>query len=165
MVWVNSFGKVGETVRLPPAVLWADPGMMTGVALLNRDRMFWADEFGFMEAGTRIEQLCNYYGPVLAVGWERYDIRPKTPAADAHHAIEMIGVIRRIATRACCQLLPPAQQHTPKGAERRILQALGWWVPAKNDAQSAAWHMVAWLLREGIAPPHVMAAVHAERER
>jgi hypothetical protein len=150
--------------HLPVAVMWVDPGLMTGIALLEDGWKFWPYEYGFMEAGTIIESAAAAYGPTLAVGWEAFSIRPKTPAADAHHAIEMIGVTRRIATRACCQILPPAQPHTPKTAERRILQALGWWTAGKNDAQSAAWHMVAWLLREGIAPPHVMAAVLGERE-
>lgn len=150
--------------HLPVAVMWVDPGQMTGVAVLLHGNYFWASEAGFMEAGSHIESWCNNYGPQLAVGWERFTIQPRTPPQNAADAIEMIGVTRRIATRACCQILPPAQQHTPKPAERRILQALGWWVPGKNDAQSAAWHLVAWMLREKIAPPHVMAAVLAERE-
>jgi hypothetical protein len=136
---------------------------MTGLAVLingdHAEHSFWADEFRFMKAGTVIESLADTYTNQLAVGWERYDIRPGSPTKDAANAIEMIGVTRWIATRECCQILPPAPQHTPKPAEREVLQALGWWVPAKNDAQSAAWHLVAWMLREKIAPPYVMAAI------
>lgn len=148
--------------HLPVAVMWVDPGLDTGVAVLQGTHNFWADEFRFMEAGTQIETWCNYYGAHLAVGWERFDIRPRTPPQNAADAIEMIGVTRRAATRALCRVLTPAGQHTPKPHERRILQALGWWVPAKNDAQSAACHLLNWLLREQIAPPHIMAAVHNE---
>lgn len=151
-------------MKLPPAVAWVDPGLDTGIAVLMNGDQWWCDEFRFMEAGTVIESLCSFYGAQLAIGWERFDIRPKTPAIDAHHAIEMIGVTRRIATRQLCQILTPANQHTPKGAERKILQQLGWWLPNKNDAQSAAWHLVSWMLREHSAPPFVMEAVHANQK-
>lgn len=146
--------------HLPVSALWVDPGLDTGLAWLQGERMFWAGEFRFMQAGTEIERICNHYGPHLAVGWERFDIRPKTPPQNAADAIEMIGVTRRIATRALCQILTPASQHTPGPQERKILAALGWWVAGKNDAQSAACHMLRWMLREHIAPPYVMAAVH-----
>jgi hypothetical protein len=149
--------------HLPVAVLWVDPGLDTGLALLQGEREFWAAEFRFMEAGSMIESVCQHYGQHLAIGWERYDVNVRMPQTNAADALEMIGVTRRIATRACCQILPPAQQHTPKPPERKALQALGWWVPAKNDAQSAACHMLRWLLREGIAPPYVVEAVQNAR--
>lgn len=152
----------GAVRKLPEYILVIDPGLITGLAWLAHGLEFWADEFAFMEAGTNIEQVCQTYGSQLVVLWERFDIRPRTPPQNAADAIEMIGVTRRAATRALCRVLTPAGQHTPKPHERRILQALGWWVPAKNDAQSAACHLLNWLLREQIAPPHIMAAVHNE---
>jgi hypothetical protein len=155
---------------LPPAVLWVDPGLDTGLALLQNGSQpppgnsWWCDEFRFMEAGTYVESICQHYRGELAVGWESFDIRPRTPPVDAHHAIEMIGVIRRISTRSCCQLLTPAKQEQRKTATRGMLTQLGWWVKGKDDAQSAAQHLLAWMLRENIAPPYVMAAVQEARK-
>lgn len=151
--------------HLPVAVMWVDPGLDTGLAVLQGDVNFWADEFRFMQAGTQIETWCSYYGAHLYVGWERFRIHPRTPPQDAADAIEMIGVTRRVATRALCKILTPAEQHTPKPAERRALQQLGWWVTGKNDAQSAACHMLRWILRDvSNPPPHIIAAVQSTGE-
>lgn len=139
---------------LPEAVLWIDPGMDTGLAgLLGHGTMFYADEYGFMEAGTYIERFCQLYGPRGAVGWETYTVDPNRPQKDAHHALEMIGVARRMVTLAMCRQLPPAAPGKRKVATTAMLQAVGWWVPAKDDAQEAARHMLAWLLRENLVPP------------
>ena len=147
---------------LPPVVLWIDPGLMTGLAWLwaaPGGYEFHADEFGFMEAGTSIESTCMTYGQNLWVGWERYTIDQRRPQTNAADAIEMIGVARRLATTHLCRILTPGQQHTPKPFDRERLQALGWWVPAKKDAQSAACHMMLWLLRTGQMPPRQRAVL------
>lgn len=145
---------MGENLMLPLAVLWIDPGMMTGLAaLFDRGTHFYADEYGFMEAGTNIEQFCQLYGPRAAVGWETYTVDPSRPQKDAHHALEMIGVARRYATMYCCQQIQPAAPGKRKAATTKMLQAVGWWVPAKDDAQAAARHMLAWLMRTNQVPP------------
>ena len=83
---------------LPPAVMWIDPGMDTGLALLTNSRDFYADEYQFMQAAGAISYTCRAFGERLWIGWERYDIDRRMPQQDAHHAIEMIGVARREAT-------------------------------------------------------------------
>jgi hypothetical protein len=153
---------VEEDVILPPAVLWVDPGQMTGLAaLVDGGTRFWAYEYGFMETGSAIERMCQHYRGNLWIGWEAFRIHPKTPPADAHHAIEMIGVTRRAATTWCCRQMTPAGQ--PAGdrnvATMAMLKQLGWWVPGQDDAQSAAQHMLAWLMRTNSMPPNVAAVV------
>jgi hypothetical protein len=138
---------------LPPIVLWVDPGLVTGLAWLLHGWDFHADEFGFMEAGTSIERTCATYQGMAWIGWERFTIHPHTPPIDAHHAIEMIGVTRRYATHYLCKILTEAQQHTPKPLDQQRLKAIGWWVPGKKDAQSAACHMLNYLLKTGQVPP------------
>jgi cytosine/adenosine deaminase-related metal-dependent hydrolase len=88
----------------------------------------------------------------LSIGWEKFTIFPGTPAVDAHHAIEMIGVARWHAHLYGCQILPPAAPEQRKMATREMLKALGWWKPAHDDAQSAAQHLCAWMLRSGNMP-------------
>jgi DNA-directed RNA polymerase subunit N (RpoN/RPB10) len=141
-----------------PAVIWCDPGGMTGIAALTgHGTRFFADEYGFEDACRQVEAACHHYGRSLAVGWERYDINTRLPQKDAHLVLEMIGVIRWCARKNQCVILEPAQQHTPKGHERLELQKIGWWVKGKNDAQSAAWHMLAWLRKTGQLPPRERA--------
>lgn len=139
-------------MTLPPAVLWADPGMMSGLACLLRGR-FYADEFRFIEAGDMVSAFCQNWGSQGWVGWETYNISARLPQQDAHYAIEMIGVIRREATLAGCRILTPAAPADRKLATTAMLQAIGWWVPAKDDAQSAAQHLLSWLHREHEVPP------------
>jgi hypothetical protein len=64
----------------------------------------------------------------------------------------MIGVTRRAMRKyGCCQIGPamPAQRKTASPA---MLKAIGWWRPGKDDAQSAAQHMLASMLRTGQVP-------------
>jgi hypothetical protein len=158
---------------LPPCVLWVDPGKMTGLAWLGAStyeavmhypgtdtlrapeasgHTYYVRELDFMKAGDALEAVCGWYGPLAWVGWEKFHIGPRTPAADAHHAIEMIGVTRRIATKHGCRILTPADPDDRKVASPAILSAIGWWIPGKDDAQSAAAHLLAWLLRTGNVP-------------
>jgi hypothetical protein len=135
--------------------MWVDPGGMTGIALLVR----WGielDEYDFMSACTRIENVCQAYGGRLAIGWERFDINAEThkkTRAGVHDALHVIGVVRYLALKYGCRAMLPAQQHTPTPDDRRKLQALGWWVPGKDDAQSAAAHMLRYLEQENELTP------------
>jgi hypothetical protein len=141
---------------MPPlnqAVLWVDPGRMTGVICWEPPgKLQFCKEHLFMEAGTAIEAACRWYKTHLLVGWEHFTIFPKTPPADAHYAIEMIGVTRRLATQYNCKILEPAQPDQRNLATPEMCKALGWWVPGKDDAQSAAQHMLAWMMRTDCLP-------------
>ena len=140
-------------VPLPPAVLWADPGGMTGVALYARDtRMLVCDEFPFRQACDFAWEACRAWGTGLAVGWETYVVDPRKPQKDMRSAVEPIGVLRFAAQRFGCIILPEAARHTPNPRDRARLKALGWWVPGKDDAQSAACHLLRWMQRFGYVP-------------
>jgi hypothetical protein len=146
-------------MMLTRPVLWVDPGKDTGLALFQPQNLPEAStvvlEEQFMQAGDRVESICGYYGRTLLVGWERFTIFPSTPPADAHHAIEMIGVVRRSAMEWGCQILTPAAPGDRNVATPAMLKELGWWIPGHDDAQSAAQHLLAWMLRERCAPAWV----------
>lgn len=133
-------------------VVWVDPGKDTGIAAWHpRWHKATCWEAGFEMAGDIIEYVCGAYGQPL-VGWETFHVNPKTPPADAHHAIEMIGVTRRAAIKNGCTILTAASPDQRKVATPAMLKALGWWVAGKDDAQSALQHLLAWLLRENHLP-------------
>jgi hypothetical protein len=151
-------------MTLPPAVLWIDPGKMTGLALFTRHPYtFQAWEQGFIPAGDSIEHLCRVWNHQLAIGWEQFTVGPHTPGIDAHHAIEMIGVARRAAIKNRCQILTAATQEQRKIATQQMLESLGWWVPSADDAQSAACHMLAWMMRTGNEPDNIKIALRKLR--
>lgn len=151
---------------LPPAVLWVDPGLMTGFALLCNPPgpwgSLWVDEWDFPGACGVLESICISYQQQLAVGWERFTVtgetHKKTPQPDALH---FIGVCRLMSLKYRCRVLPEAQQATPSKSEQEQLKALGWWVPSKDDAQSAAAHLLRWLQRTGELPPREREILNA----
>jgi hypothetical protein len=150
---------------LPPVVLWVDPGDDTGLAwLIGGTEFRWA-ELGFMEAARAIEQTCQQYGPMAWVGCESYVIDAKRPQTDAHNAIGLIKITELYATRWLCRQLPAAAPNQRKVATYRMLRAIGWWPVAKDDAQSAAQHLLAWLLREHEVPPRERAVLDQLTER
>lgn len=157
-------------------VLWIDPGKVTGVAVYDpaaRDfQRAVQDEYPFEQASRQIAAICRFYGSRLLVGWENFIIGPQThkKSADAHHAIEMIGVARWEALRNGCLILQPASPGDRLISTREMLTALGWWRPGKDDAQSAAQHLLAWMLRTGSLPADVAVKlaelrVHDQEER
>lgn len=163
-------------MTLPPAVLWADPGKMTGLALLVTQPwhpnlpsrvlpQFGARELAFGPACKEIEQVCAAWTNRLAIGWERFDINAQTHKKTREgitDALHMIGVCRHLTAKYGCRFLGEAQQHTPDATDRKRLQSLGWWEPGKDDAQSAAAHMLNWLMRENELTPAWWSAVYGE---
>jgi hypothetical protein len=150
-------------LNLPPAVLWINPGLISGLAILER-RVFRADELPFQAACDRIAGLCAHWKTALAIGWEEYtmtrDTRKITRQA---RAMELIGVARYFATSCHCQVLPSAAPADRDVATPEMLKALGWWVPGKDDAQRAAQHLLAYLLRTGTLPDGEAAILASAR--
>jgi hypothetical protein len=139
----------------------ADPGGMTGIASLSLagqqpGYQFSAVELPFQEACAKIESWASGWHSSLAIGWERFDINAEThkkTRAGVYDALHVIGVIRYLALKYGCRALTPLQQHTPTAADRAKLEKLGWWVPGKDDAQSAACHMLRYLEQENELTP------------
>ena len=143
----------------PPVTLWIDPGGMTGFACWESgtDR-FWADEYPWTEACDRLAGLAGYWRSMLYVGWEKFTILPGTHKLSPQpEAYEFPGVIRYLAHVNQCGVLQPAKPGERNIATPAMLRKAGWWVPGKNDAQSAAQHLYAWMLRENCVPHRITA--------
>lgn len=128
---------------------------MTGIACYYRSsENFEVDEYPFQRAGEVLWNRMQMFNRNLAIGWERFTILPDTHKLTPQpEAIEVIGVARFLAGVFGCRLLTPANQHSPDKTDQARLKALGWWTPGKDDAQSAAAHMLNWMLRAGELPP------------
>jgi hypothetical protein len=139
-------------MSLPPAVMWIDTGGMSGIATLMHGIDFDAHEYPFRLACDIMADWCRLWGPALAVGWERYVPMPGKPQKDAALALEPIGVARYLSATYSCQVLPEAAPGDRfHGINMPRLKALGWW-PRGDDAQSAAEHMLAYLIRSNNLP-------------
>lgn len=140
---------------LPPAVMWIDPGGMTGLATLTKGTDFWTDEFPPQQACEIIANFCHMWNHGAVIGWERFHIGPgthKLTQEPIHQTIETIGVARYLATAHHVRILTPAAPEDRKAASAAMLRKLGIWPAGKDDAQSAAQHLVSWCLRTGDMP-------------
>lgn len=137
----------------PSVVLWIDPGGMTGFAALEFGR-FWCDEFEWGKACDRLTSIASHYRAALYLGWEKFTILPSTHKLTPQpEAYEFPGVIKYVARAYGCALLPPAAPSERLVVKPDMLRRIGWWLPGKNDAQSASQHLYAWLLRANCVPP------------
>ena len=150
-------------MALHRCVTWLDPGDMTGIARLENGRDFHAGEYPFQEACERIHALCAHWRGGLAIGWERYVPSARRPQTHAADAMGIIGVARYLSAAYGCVVLPPAQQHTPRPPEQARLKAINWWKPNEDDSQSAACHLLNYLLRSNLLPPAEAAVLAAAR--
>lgn len=153
-------------------VLWIDPGKVTGIAVYDpsaraESQRAVQDEYAFMQAADQIEAICKFYGKRLLIGWEAFIIGPQThkKSADAHHSIEMIGVARRAALVSECTILTSAKPDERNLATPDMVRAVGWWRPGKDDAQSAAQHLLAWMLRTDSLPAAEAVKLAALRDQ
>jgi hypothetical protein len=147
----------------PQHLLWIDPGGMTGFACLYSG-YFSAHECEFHEACRQLEVQCREWGPLLHIGYEKFTIMASTHKLSPQpEAYEFPGVIKFLARRYQCRLLPPAMPAERNLASAAELKTLGWWVPGLDDAQSASLHLLAWLKRERCLPPDMESKLARSR--
>ena len=148
---------------LPFLTLMVDPGGMTGLAALygqDPDLRLHAREDPPEVAADVIWHMASLYDSRLTLCWERYTITARTAKLTRQNdALEMIGVLKFAARKHGCLVAPERQQATPSREEQEVLRRLGWWREGKDDAQSAAGHMLRFVLDSGSAPPKVLDAV------
>lgn len=138
----------------PQYLLWMDPGGMTGFASLWHGYRFMAAELCFADACEALETACWGCRGTLTIGYEKFTIGPATHKLSPQpEAYEFPGVIKFLARKYGCTLLPPAMPSDRNLATPAELKALGWWPVALDDAQSASQHLLAWLKRENCVPP------------
>jgi hypothetical protein len=131
-----------------------DPGLMTGWSWLSPDFGFVSGEEDFMDTGELVKKFCSQRGRKY-VGWERFDITPHTwRMRGSSDAIEVIGIVRYLATLGGAQLITPMSREGKRQVPDGMLRALGWYRPGHGGhANDAARHLAAWMISQ-----HFMSA-------
>lgn len=154
-----------------PAVLAVDTGPHNGFALWESDKRCaghlpggagsaWTaghvsawEVLGLAGAGSCAAFICLAHAGQLVVSVESLHIGAesvKKSRAGLLEAIEIVGVLRYLASRHGCMFV----QHTPGQAaafgSRERLDATGLWVPGKDHARSACRHLLLTLSELGV---------------
>lgn len=149
------------TDDFPQCVLWADPGLTTGLSWIELTESGYvfdcAQETGTEAAASRVDEILGYTpdgrgranSRRVWVGWEQYIVtagggKSGNPAP----SLEVIGAMKWLCHEAGARVLAPVPASHRIVASPALLKELGWWRPGMPHAQDAARHLVAWLLRE-----------------
>lgn len=147
----------GEVVRDQTFVVWADPGLMTGLAWYDLD----ADVFGSGQYGaTDLLRKLDDFGPAHAsrmiLGYERFIVTSGGPRTSTpEHAIAACAMLDEY-TRAHLVPLARAQPSSSRNLGSVVyLRRLGWYKPGRKHANDAAQHLLADLLKRRPMPQAV----------
>lgn len=138
---------VAEEKKAPDVVLWIDPGLHLGWAMLEGEHFSTGQVHGRLEAGDFLHETISSR-PGIACGWEIYIVGHGVGGVgDPAPAHENIGVARWLTHHHGGTVLlgQPAASRTI--ASMAALKGMGWeW--KGNHSLSATQHLLAWCLRE-----------------
>lgn len=138
------------------AIVWLDPGKLTGWARLDAEETFLSGQEEFNRMDELIDHWTAIGGPGLWLGWEMYIVTPGGGSVGtAHYSLEMIGAARSACRRHGTTVLRAMPSSARKLGDDAKLRKLGWYRPGHRHANDAANHLLAFLLRERLLPGHL----------
>jgi len=149
---------LGEPTEDPPAIIIGiDPGKTVGLAVydLVTEEML-GTQVVFDDFGDWLNiSLANLKGKNVHVAIERYTIRSLKVAADAHWAIECIGVAKYLCKCYSVSLTLQSPNDAKGFADDIKLRKAKWYVPGRQHANDAIRHVALLMASLKIAPPWV----------
>jgi hypothetical protein len=141
-------------------LLGVDPGKTVGLAVYNTitEEMMGSqivfDDFGdWLNLSLGNVRKDPNLDQDIKVACERYAIRSLKYAADAHWAIEIIGITRYLCK---CYSVPLTLQHAgvaKQYANDIKLRKAKWYVPGRDHANDAIRHVALLMASQKIVPP------------
>lgn len=135
------------------AVVWLDPGKLTGWAMLDSTDTFLSGQEDFDHIDDLVNGWAALAGPGLWIGWEMYLVTTgggKTGIP--RYSFEVIGAAKSACRRHSATMLKPMPSSSRKLGDDPKLKRMGWWKPNHRHANDAANHLLAWALRENMLP-------------
>jgi len=143
-------------------IIWVDPGKSTGWALWNTLGTFASGQDDAFSVECELHSITSSAANRLAIGWEQYLITGNRVKHD-DSALLVIGYLEWVTRYYSCQVLKPMPSSARNlGQDGGKLEILGWRVPGRKDANAAAAHLLAYLLREGLLPPETLQRLVSE---
>lgn len=154
----------------PAIITWVDPGLTTGIASWYpaTSEFYSTQVFGILEAAFQIRDtltVSSDAGTSPVVGWEDFVIRPGSSHLDLDtSALELIGAMKVMAADLGATVLCP-QQPADRSLGEKHLKTLGWNRPSReDDANSAAAHLLSYLLSHRLLPVSLMKKITSKME-
>ena len=156
-------------VHSPSLTVWLDPGKVTGWATWRPadDQFLSGQVTGLLEAANRVRDIIGMVsaGNLVAIGWEAFTIRPGSAHLDLDTtALEVIGAVQWIAAEAKATVLKP-QQPSDRTLGQKHLATLGWHRPGPDHADSAASHLLSYLITTRQLPAELLAKITEKMEQ
>lgn len=159
-------------LQIPDLILWVDPGESTGWAAwltypiavqpqLPEPPRFLSGQAPRFDACDQVRRLLLHFGPNAAVGWEDFLVAGGHPHDQS--ALKVIGTLEWLCHHQDARVLSPQPSSARNLALRGDhLRRLGWHRPGERDANAAAAHLLAYLLRTNQLPTGLI--IHAAPE-
>lgn len=143
---------------LPGMLIYLDPGATTGYALLMRDGGFAAGQVqGTAAFGDWLGDVLTRTGVPTHIGWEGYQV-VGARSRESTVGLRVMGVAEYLACRHGARVLPEVASSMRTVAPTAAVHRLGWYRAGLPHAMDAARHLLAYLIRSGIAPELVRSA-------
>lgn len=142
-------------------IIGIDPGKTVGLAVYDTitEEMMGSqiafDDFGDW-LNLSLNNIKNTLKKEVHVTIERYTIRSLKVAADAHWAIEIIGMTRYLCKCYGVSLTLQTPNDAKKYADDIKLRTAKWYVPGRDHANDAIRHVALMMASLRIPPPWVL---------
>lgn len=143
---------------LPGMLIYLDPGATTGYALLLRDGGFAAGQVqGTAAFGDWLDDVLTRTEVQTHVGWEAYQA-VGARSKESTVPLRVMGVAEYLTCRHGARMVGESPAAMRSVAKADALHRLGWYRAGLPHAMQAARHMLAYIIRTGIAPELVRSA-------
>lgn len=139
-------------------VVWADPGLMTGLAWYDLEAdEFHSDQYTPDDLRRKLDDLGRLASDRMLLGYEQFIVTSGGPRTSTpEHAHRAIQILTGFAKEYAHVLLAKPQPSSARKLGNAVfLRRLGWYKPGRGHANDAAMHLLADLLRRQPMPAPV----------
>jgi hypothetical protein len=144
---------VGEVVTDRTFIVWADPGLMTGLAWYDLESdTFGSGQYNRIDLRDQLERFAAFSARMI-LGYEKFiDTPGGRKTSTPEHAHRAVQVLEDFALEHKVAVATPQPSSARKLGQVVYLRRLGWYRPAKAHANDAAQHVLADLLKRRPMP-------------
>lgn len=145
-------------------IVWADPGLLTGLAWYDLQNDFFNSwQYNNQDLRTQLDRLFVLADGRMVIGYEKYlvtsgGVRTSTP----EHALKAIQVIDDFARLKGVPVVKAQPSSARRLGQRVYLRRLGWYRPGKGHANDAAMHTLADILKRKPIPASIRGKLFPE---